>query len=39
MSWTGPAGAGAEIVMAEKLKEETRGLTDKVDSDAPITAS
>lgn len=39
MSWTGPAGAGAEIVMAEELQEQTRGLTEKVDSGAPTTAS
>lgn len=38
MSWTGPAEAGAEIVTAEKLQEEARELTEKVDRGAP-TAS
>lgn len=35
MNCTGPAGAGAEIVTAEKLQEEARELTEKVDSGVP----
>lgn len=32
LGWTGPAGAGAETVMDEKLQEVARALAEKVHS-------